>query len=166
MSPAHSPVIGLEQAALMHRRVSIIVASRDADHRPHLMRAMGCRLSEDRRGLTVFLSASSSQKVLADLLANGLIAVVFSEPSSSLTLQLKGVDAAIVPAEPGDPALVQAYIRGFAEEIGQLGFAAELAHTMFAHAPDELVAVHFTLQTAFDQTPGPRAGEALGTVKG
>ncbi len=166
MSPAPSPVIGLAQAALMRGRVSIHVASRDADQRPHLMRAMGCRLSDDLRVLTVFLSAPSSQKVLADVRANGLIAVVFSEPSSNLTLQLKGADATIVPAEPGDPALVQDYIRRFTEELGQLGFQADLPQAMFAHAPGELVTVRFTPQSAFDQTPGPNAGEALGALKG
>lgn len=161
MSVPLVPCLGPEQLALIRRRVSIIVASRDAGQRPHLMRAMGCRLSDDLREVTVFLSASSSRQVLADLRANGLIAVVFSEPSSNLSLQLKGDDAAIRPVEPGDHALVQAYVRQFAVEIGQLGFPEHVAHTLFAHAPDELVAVHFTPRHAFEQTPGPNAGEAL-----
>jgi general stress protein 26 len=93
--------IGPDQAALIRRRVSVIVISRD-----HLMRAMGCRLSDDLREVMVFLSASSSQKVLDDLRSNGLIAVVFSEPSSNLTVQLKGLDAAAVPTQPADHGLL------------------------------------------------------------
>jgi len=166
MSPPLVLRLGPEQAALIRRRVSIIVASRDAGQRPHLMRAMGCRLSDDLGEITVFLSAAASRQVLDDLRANGLIAVVFTEPSSNLALQLKGRGAVVRPVQPGDPALVQAYIRHFADEIGQLGFAEHIAHTMFAHTPDELVAVSFTPQEAFEQTPGPNAGEALPAMAG
>lgn len=162
--PPMSP-IGPEQAALIRRRVSIIVASRDAAHRPHVMRAMGCRLSDDLREVTVFLSASSSRQVLDDLRANRLIAVVFSEPSSNLTVQLKGVDADLVPTQPADHDLVRAYIGRFAQEIGELGFPPDLAQVIFRHTPQELVAVRFTPQAAFEQTPGPNAGESLSPAK-
>lgn len=163
MSTALPALIGPEEAALMHRRVSINVASRDAAQRPHLMRAMGCRLSDDRRQLTLFMHAGTSRLVLEDLRANGQVAVVFSEPSSNRTLQFKGRDAAIVPVEPGDEALVQTYIERFAEEIGGLGFPGNVAKTMFGHRAEDLVAVRFTPAAGFDQTPGPKAGEALGS---
>ena len=69
--PPPSPV-GPEQAELMGRRVSIIVGSRDAALRPHLMRAVGCMLSDDRRQVTVLIDQRSAATVLADLRANGL----------------------------------------------------------------------------------------------
>src|SRR4249920_648851 len=96
------PLIGPEQAALIARRVSIIVGSRDADNRPHVMRAVGCRLSADLRRITVFLAPSSSAQVLADLRSNASIAVVFSEPTTHRTVQFKGSDALVAPIEPGD----------------------------------------------------------------
>lgn len=154
--------IGPEQAELIGRRVSIIVGGRDAAHRAHLMRAVGCRLSEDRRRVTVFLAASAARQLLDDLRANGLIATVFCEPTSNRALQLKGSDATVAPIEAGDAQFAQAYLRRFAEEIGELGFAANVAHTALGHVPSDLVAVHFTPETAFEQTPGPKAGEALG----
>jgi hypothetical protein len=163
MSSTPPALIGPDEAALIGHPVSIHVASRDALQRPHLMRAMGCRLSDDRRSLTLFLPAASSRLVLDDLRANGQIAVVFSEPSSHRTLQFKGRDAAVVAVLPGDEALVQAYIGRFAEEIGGLGFADKVAKTMFDHRPEDLVAVRFTPAAGFDQTPGPKAGEALGS---
>ncbi len=166
MSSAVPALIGPDEAALIDRRVSIHVASRDALQRPHLMRAMGCRLSNDRRRLTLFLHAGTSRLVLDDLRANGQIAVVFSEPSSNRTLQFKGGDAVVVPVEPGDEARVQTYIERFAAEIGGLGFAGEVAKTMFDHRPGDLVAVCFTPAAAFDQTPGPKAGAALGSAAG
>lgn len=161
---AAPPVIGPEQAALMRRRVSIIVAGRDAQHRPHLMRALGCRLAGDRRELTIFLSAPSCRELLDDLRDNGLVAVVFSEPSTDRTLQLKGRDARIEPFDPGDHVLVQHYIECFADEIGMLGFDRELVKTLFVHRPQDLVALRFTPAEAYEQTPGPNAGAALGAT--
>ena len=152
--------IGPEQAALMTRRVSIIVGSRDAQLRPHVMRAVGCRLSTDRRRVTLLLTRAGSAQVLADLRDNGRIAVVFSEPSSHRTLQLKGVDAEVAPGGADAATLAQRYLQDFAAEIGQLGFAAEVAHTMLRH-DDDLVAVSFTPCEGYDQTPGPQAGQAL-----
>jgi hypothetical protein len=166
MSASPPPLIGSEQAALMARRVSVIVGSRDAQHRPHVMRAVGCRVSPDRRRISVFLIASSSQAVLADLRENGLIAVVFSEPTTHRTAQFKGSDAVVAPLEPGDADTVADYLQRFIAEIGQIGFTAEVARTMLGHAPDDLVAVHFTPSAGFEQTPGPTAGDAFGPPTG
>jgi hypothetical protein len=152
--------IGPEQAAWMTHQVSIIVGSRDAAHRPHVMRAVGCRLSADRRRVTVLLPAGRSQRVLDGLRDNGQIAVVFSQPSTNRTLQLKGDDAVVAAADAEDEALAQRYLRGFVDEIGQLGLAAEVAHTLLGH-DGGLVAVHFSVAAAFEQTPGPGAGRRL-----
>jgi hypothetical protein len=160
MDAAPPSPIGPEQAALIARRVSIIVGSRDAALRPHVMRAVGCRLSEDRRQVTVLLPEPSSRAVLADLRANGHIAVVFSEPSTHRTLQVKGEDAALVPGDARDAALAEQHLRNFVDEIGQLGFVAEVARTMLGH-DRQLMAVRFTVSAAFEQTPGPAAGEPL-----
>lgn len=162
MKPALTlpPLIGPEQVALIERRVSIIVGSRDADNRPHVMRAVGCRLAADLRRITVFLSASTSAQVLADLRSNALIAVVFSEPSTHRTVQFKGSDALVAPIEPGDEAVVDRYLRSFIQEISLIGFPENVAHSILGHSGD-LVAVHFTPLTGFEQTPGPTAGQAL-----
>ena len=151
---------GPDLAELVSRHISIIVGSRDRALRPHLMRAVGCRLSPDGRRVTLLLPQGRSAEVLADLRDNGQIAVVFTEPSSNQTLQVKGQDARVAACGPDEQALAEAYLQGFVEEIGQLGLAAEVAHTILGH-DDGLVAVHFTIASAFDQTPGPAAGRPL-----
>jgi hypothetical protein len=165
MSAAPSSPIGPEQAALIARRVSIIVGTRDAAMRPHVMRAVGCRLSADRRRVTLLMPAHSSREVLADLRANGQIAVVFSEPTSHRTLQVKGDDAVVAPCGTADAELAERTAQGFAAEIGQLGLSADVARTILAHQND-LLAVHFTVAAAFEQTPGPSAGEPLAAPQG
>lgn len=155
------PVIGPDQAALLRRRVSIIVGSRDEAQKPHLMRAVGARLSPDRRELTVFLDSRGGRQVLDDLRANGQIAVVFTEPSTHRAAQFKGRDVRIELPGPGDRALVEHYIECFADEIGSLGYPRELVRAMFAHRDEDLVAIRFAPGEAFDQTPGPGAGKPV-----
>lgn len=152
--------LAAEPAALLERRVSIIVGTRDAALRPHVMRATGCKLSADRRRLLVLMPALSGADVLADLRANRRIAVVFSEPSSHRTLQVKGDDAEVDDATAEEQAMAAPYRARFAAEIAQLGFGPTVATTMLGHE-EPLVAIRFTIAEAFEQTPGPAAGERL-----
>lgn len=152
--------IGPERADLMALPVSIIVGTRDEALQPHLMRAVGARLSPDRRRLRLLLPVAGSDEVLGDIRANAQVAVVFSQPSSHRTLQVKGSDAGVVAADAEDLELAQRYLEGFVAEIGQLGFPAEVAHTLIGH-DEHLVAIEFTVAEAFEQTPGPSAGDRL-----
>lgn len=161
MSGSDFPVLDEAVRALMGRRVSIIVASRDADHRPHLMRAIGWRPSADHRRVSVLMTARTSSQVLDDVRSNRAIAVVFSEPTTHHSVQLKGSDAVIEPTVGGDGQLIDTYARRLAEELGQLGYSPAFVHALLDHSESDVVAVTFTPTHAFEQTPGPRAGRPL-----
>ncbi|WP_193353136.1 pyridoxamine 5'-phosphate oxidase family protein [Alicycliphilus denitrificans] len=95
-----------ENIALVAGGVSAIVASRDAQLRPSVMRAVGSRIRADGRRITVFLRRSQSQLLLADIAATGHIAVVFSDPPSHRTVQVKATAALQRALRPADePAL-------------------------------------------------------------
>ena len=98
--------------------------------------------------------------MLADLQANGRSAVVASQPTTNRTLQIKGNDATLLPCSVQDETLADAHLEGFVEEIGRLGFQAEVARTIHRH-DGGMVAVAFTVAEAFEQTPGPQAGAPL-----
>jgi len=157
--PSLSP-IGPEQGELLEGHVSMIVGSRDAQLRPHVTRALGCRLEDDRRLATVLLPRDAGAQVLADLQANGRIAVVASQPTTNRRLQIKGSDATLRPCSARDEALADGHLAGFIEEIGRLGFGPEVARTIHGHASG-MIAVAFTVTEAFEQTPGPQAGTPL-----
>ncbi|HOM13052.1 MAG TPA: pyridoxamine 5'-phosphate oxidase family protein [Rubrivivax sp.] len=157
--PPPSP-IGPQQAELIGRRVSIIVGSRDAALRPHLMRALACSLSADRRQVTVLINPHSAEQVVADLRANGHIAVVFSEPTTHRTLQLKGNDAQVLECGADGEALAERHLQRFIAELADIGLPAEVARTLLKRE-GSLVALRFTVREAYDQTPGPQAGSAL-----
>lgn len=148
-------------AAFLAGRRSIIVASRDAANRPSLMRAVGVRLSAARDEVTVLLARSQSVQLLADLAAGGAIAVVFSEPSTHRTLQLKGCDVRIEAPTADDLALQAPYADNLAAELANVGIEERLARALIAADADDLAAVRFAPLEIYDQTPGPKAGAAL-----
>ncbi|HJW33336.1 MAG TPA: pyridoxamine 5'-phosphate oxidase family protein [Holophagaceae bacterium] len=150
-----------DQAAFLEGGRSINVGSCDAEGRPSLSRALGCRVSREEGRVTVFLARLQCEALLRDIAARGRIAVVFSEPPTHRTLQLKGSDAEVVAIRDGDAAWVEGYVRAFAQELVPLGFIPEVIQAIFACPPSELAAVTFTPTDAFDQTPGPQAGAQL-----
>lgn len=142
--------------------MGIVVASRDAMLRPSVGRAVGCRVDPDRRRIKILLAASQNVALLADVRAQRVVAVVFSEPSSHRTVQLKGSDAAECAVATDDRDAIAAYASAFDAELARIGFGGGYARTLLAHDPDDLVALRFTADQGFLQTPGPRAGEPLG----
>jgi hypothetical protein len=156
-------VLDADHAAFMQSGISIGIATCDQHNVPSQVRATGCRISPDRRCVTIFISAIQAARVVADVRSNGAVAAVFSEPSTHRTVQLKGHDANISGIADGDLLVVDAYRDAFARELEPLGFNEALIRAMLACPSSDLVAVSFTPTAAFSQTPGPNAGEPLRT---
>lgn len=154
-----------EHLELLGRGVGVSIASRDASNVPNLVRAIGHRV-ESSGEVTVFLSRIDGGGVLEDLRANGAIAVVFSQPSTARTLQLKGRGVAIADACAADLATVAACRDAMSAELVGVGFAREFARRLLDAAPADIVAVRFMPESAFDQTPGPKAGAPLAGGRG
>jgi hypothetical protein len=149
-------------AFLRNEYLSMIAASTGPDNVPFLARALGCRVSSDLRQVRLLFSAADARELFAHISANGRIAVVFSLPSTAVSLQLKGFDAKLVKTEKYDLDLASSYRAAFVGHVRQLGYPAELIHALIACEPDNLAVVTFTPAEAFSQTPGPGAGRALG----
>lgn len=147
--------------AMMARGVSVIVGSRDEALRPSLMRAVGSEVATDGASITVFLARSQSRQLLQDIASTGHVAAVFSEPSSHRTVQLKAGQAGIRAATEADRPALDSYLASMEHEIERVGYTRVMARAMLAHRLDDLVAVTFTPEQAFDQTPGPRAGSTV-----
>jgi hypothetical protein len=155
------PLFDEETAEFLQRRVSITAAGRDAANRPTSARAHGCRVSPDRRTLTVFVSRAPAADLLRNVAENGAIAVVFSRPTTNRTVQFKGSDGRVEPLAPGDAGLIAEYIGSFVVELGPLRHTAPFVHAVFAARPDDMAAITFTPTDGYAQTPGPGAGAPL-----
>lgn len=156
-----APLIDEEHAAFMEGRISLTVGSCGADKRPSVARAAGCRVAPDRKRVRITLSGTQAAAVLAHVRETGRIAAVFSSPPTHRTVQLKGKDAVVEPGTPDDAATVARYRDNFVEVLDPLGFEATMIRTLLAFPDSDIVAVSFTPDEAYSQTPGPNAGSPL-----
>src|SRR5687767_8704227 len=127
MTPPRLPP---EILAAMARGVSVIVGSRDAALRPSVMRAVGSKVAEDGAEITVYLSRTQSRQLLQDIAATGHIAVVFSEPSTHRTVQLKATRASLRNAGPEDVPELARYLASMEQEILRVGYPPEMTRAM------------------------------------
>lgn len=158
-----SPRVPPDVVALMQRGVSVNVASRDARLRPSVMRAMASHVNADASEVTVWLARRQCGQMLQDLATTGAIAVMFSEPSTHRTVQLKATRVRLRDAQASDQPVLDRYLRAMEEEIAAVGYPAPLTRAMLACSLDDLVAASFRPEQVFEQTPGPQAGKALGS---
>jgi GAF domain-containing protein len=156
-------LLSSDEVAFIGRGLSTLVASRDARLRPSVMRAMGSTITPDGGCVTVYLSRLQAQQLLSDLASCARIAVSFSEPASHRTLQLKARALRLRETTPQDQSVIAHYRAGMYRAVGEVGLGPNFVDAMLAADLDALVAVEFSPEEAFDQTPGPRAGHALGS---
>lgn len=162
LADAATPLLDAEHAAFIVRPgISMTVSSRAAGNLPELGRALGCRVSADRARVTVLLPGDQLPALVAALRASRAVAVVFSEPATHRTIQLKGTDASVGPTAPGDAELSARWADGLVGALGAYGVAEPLVRAFLWSEAGAMLAVGFTPCAAFQQTPGPRAGAPL-----
>jgi hypothetical protein len=157
----HALCLNEMYAGFVQSGVSIIAASRDAQNRPLVTRAVGCRMSADRRRVTIFLPRPRASAIIAAVEQGAPLAAVFTLPSTHHSIQLKAASAEVSPLEKRDRDIIERYSADWVREVTPLGFRPELVGALVACAGEEVVAVTFTPDCAFQQTPGPTAGIPL-----
>ncbi len=150
-----------DNSTFIQTGVSISVAASRQDRFPSMSRGMGCKLLDGGKKLAVFLRRSQSADLLENIRCSGKVANVFSLPSSNRTLQLKGVDAQVLPFDPADLPIVENHISDFLQEVLPVGLPEAVVRALFSYTVDDLVTLVYSPCAAFSQTPGPKAGEPL-----
>lgn len=156
-----APPLRPEFLAMMVKGVSLILSSCDHALTPSVMRAVGSHVERDGRRITAYLARNQAQQLLADIASSGRLAAVFSQPTTHLTVQFKSRRVRVREAVPADAPHLQRYLSSMEDELAGLGYPRELAGAMLAHRAEDLVAVEFEPDEAFDQTPGQHAGQRL-----
>lgn len=152
-------MVSAELAEFIQSGVSVLAGTRDARLMPDAMRGMGVRVEEGGAELTVFLPAATSARAIANLRANGCIAVCFSRPSDHRSIQLKGQAVAIREADASERAAVERYRGELAQALAFVGVPISTTLRM-AHWPCH--AIRMRIDAVYQQTPGPGAGAPLG----
>lgn len=158
--PTVPAVIDAEHARFLEGAVSIIVASRNAANQPELVRAQGCRVARDRRQVRLFLASAQASAPLDDVRQNGLVAVVFTEPGTHRSLQLKGEAARVLRPRADEAARMDAYRDAMVVRLARSGVSEALTRALLAPV-GAVVALQFVPTQAYVQTPGPGAGRPL-----
>jgi hypothetical protein len=154
-----APVLDPAVVEFIHGGVAVGVATRDDDLRPVFARGWGPEVSADGRSVRLCVSAPEGSRVRANLVRNGALAVGFSPPTIARAVQVKGVVSWVGEPEAADLERVERHVRSCVAEAERIGAPAELSQRMFVRPG--LVAVQFSIDEVFDQTPGPTAGRRL-----
>jgi hypothetical protein len=160
---AHAPPLlrDPELAAFLRQEgLSLMAGSCGADLRPSVIRALGCEFGLDDT-VRLFVSQVQAAPLLAHVRETGRLAAVFTRPSTHRTVQLKGADARAEPVSEADLAIVARYRDQLVAELEPLGLAPALVRALLTCPDQDVVAIRFTPNEAYSQTPGPDAGRAL-----
>jgi hypothetical protein len=154
-----APVLDPGVIEFVHGGVAVGVATRDDDLRPEFARGWGPEVSADGRSLRLCVPAPQGSRMRSNLEQNGALAVGFSPPTIARAVQVKGVAARVSEADDADVGRVERHLASFVVECVRIGVPPDLSRRMFMGTG--LVAVEFSIDEAYDQTPGPTAGRRL-----
>jgi len=142
--------------------VSLRLGSCNRLGEPAIGRGLAVELLPDGR-LRALMEGQACIEVLQCVRETGRISVVMGLPSTHRTLHVKGSDGVVSSAEtPADHELLQLRLDAFAKQVAPFGFAREtLVANWYDVRRGDLWAVAFSIAGAWDQTPGPGAGQPL-----
>ncbi len=154
------PVLSVEVVSFVRRGVAVTVATRDEELKPAITRGWGPEVSSDGRVLTLLVAAPVGSQTRENLEGNGAIAVGFGLPTVARAVQVKGVVEAVREPAPAEFERAERHLGLFCAEAEEFGVPERQARRIFPQRSD-LVSVTFPIGEAFDQTPGPTAGQRL-----
>ena len=139
----------------------IHVAACSPQRHSTLVKAPGCRINAARTQITVLVPRYQSEALLRAVETTGKVAVVFCQPETHRTIQLKGTDAVIGEATDADRNMLGPYLKKLSERLAYYAVSEVYTHTLYGCDPNELVTITFTPESAFRQTPGQHAGDKI-----
>jgi hypothetical protein len=143
--------------AFLHSGIAAQVGSADAHGRPQVVIAWGPRLNDDQ-SLSVFVDTARAGKTLANLATNRNVALICADPISYRSVQFKGHWLSASAPNEVERAWVQRHRELFASALALVGDNPEAIRNMWMQ---DTTRIDFTVDEAYDQTPGPLAGRPL-----
>ncbi|MFT7721377.1 MAG: hypothetical protein QM788_00840 [Roseateles sp.] len=147
--------------AHLKRGVTLRVGSSTPEGRPELHVGHGIWVLPDGR-VELLVRRVPGAELLAAITATGRVAVSAGEPASYRVLHVKGVDAEVLPTGDAQWAQFQPGFEAWLRQIERFG--ADRRHVLAILGdltPADMGCVRFTPLAAWDQTPGPGAGQAI-----
>ncbi|HEY6878909.1 MAG TPA: pyridoxamine 5'-phosphate oxidase family protein [Polyangiales bacterium] len=158
MSKRPATTLSDELIDFVAQGVSLLVGTCDAARVPHAARAVGLRIHDDRRHATVYLPEVTARHTVTDVAVNPRLAVMVSQPLDHKAFQMKGDVRKVSAAAETERELIETYLSLFGRRLEVVGMPYEVV-TMLSHWP--AVALEFSIEGLYLQTPGPGAGQRL-----
>ena len=147
--------------AFIQREVASDLASCSAQLRPSGCRGFACLVSPDRQRLTIHVRKSEAGQLLEDVRSQDKIAAVFCLPATEVAIQIKGSNVHLLEVDADGIASIERDRHAFVDGIVPLGHDRGFGLAYMSAEPDQMVALEFSPESVFDQTPGPKAGQAM-----
>lgn len=138
----------------------MFLATRGADHSPESVLATAARVSADGRRLTVFVPEVLAATSRANVRDNGHAALTLSRVTDHRSMQIKGRMHGERPALEEEHRALEPTLERFAAEMGLVGMPRSATARLVTWPS---WALELRITELYEQTPGPRAGEPLGT---
>lgn len=151
-------VLDAEVKEIVESGVAIIVAASDSSGRPQVRYGWAARVHAGGSAIDVFLDAPRSGPLLDNLAQTGRIAMTVGDPISYRSLQFKGSFTGSGAATQEDREWVQRGHEAFLISTALVGDPPEAIRNLWM---DDVIRITFSVESAFDQTPGPEAGRQL-----
>jgi len=151
-------MLSVELAAFVSSGLSIYLGTRDTDLEPHGTRAWALVVEDDLTHAVAFLNEGGAGPIRRNVEDNGRVAIAVSRPSDHRSCQLKGTAVEVRPCLAGERAEVERQADGFLRELEAIGIPRSLTSAWNVWP---CVAVRVRVDSVFEQTPGPGAGEPM-----
>ncbi len=148
-------MLDAELAAFIESPVMQVVGTANTTRRPGIARGVGAWRASDRDTIELVLSAWQWPETIANIEANGRIAVTFSRPSDYVTYQIKGM-ATLRPANDGEIERSAGYTVAIVSALMRNGLLPEIIAPWLT-TRDAMVAT-IRISSVYVQTPGAQAG--------
>lgn len=157
-----SPIsLSEELAEFISQGALVRLASASAQGVPDLCFGLACFVEPGRQRLRVAFDGRQADHALQLARHSGRAALVFSDPGSHRTVQIKTGDARLTGVPGADHAEIARRVVLANQLLARIGFGDPFACTLNSYEPEHLVFLHCGIHALFDQTPGPNAGKPL-----
>jgi hypothetical protein len=138
--------------------VAVVVGTGDNLGRPEIAYGWAPRVLDDRTSVELFIDEARAEKTMANLRGDGRIAVTLAEPISYRSVQFKGKFLGSRPVDEPDRNWVKKHRDAFATTLALIGDPLTVIQALWL---EDVVEVSLSVESAFNQTPGPEAGKPL-----
>ncbi len=145
-------------AAFLESPVMIILGTSDEYLRPQIGRGVGAMVASTEGRVDVTVSNRQWPMAVANVRANGKLAVTFARPHDYVSYQVKG-RASVIDASPSHIASSRQYIAAVSAALVGLGLEDWVAAQWFSD--EEPLVLSLAVESIYVQTPGQQAGRTF-----